>query len=414
MMLHASAVAGACAGLVSSIVTCPLDVVKTKLQAQSGPSRPLRSGWSGPAGHPNGGIGGGAAREAWEKNLHDQARAKGVSVAEISSQYEGLSGTMRKIWTENGVKGFYRGLGPTIFGYLPTWAIYFTVYDQCKTFLASNFNPTGEEDFINHILSAMTAGMVSTTCTSPLWVVKTRFMLQSVKDPSTRPYRHTGDAFVQIYRTEGLRGFYRGLLPSLFGVSHVAVQFPLYESFKAWVREQNESDELTPSAILLCSSGAKMIASMLTYPHEVLRTRLQMQPRIIGSVASSPVAAPANGGLEGKISHESGKRTMHTLTGMRNVKARRTRLVPQLGNRQISGMGNVSGQSANRYTGVLQACATIAREEGLRGFYKGMGVNLIRTVPSSALTILTYEVMMQHLTNTDHEQEELNDHKDER
>lgn len=50
-------------------------------------------------------------------------------------------------------------------------------------------------------------------------------------------------------------------------------------------------------------------------------------------------------------------------------------------------MGNVN--SVSRYTGVLQACATIFREEGIRGFYKGMGVNLIRTVPSSALTILT-------------------------
>lgn len=61
--------------------------------------------------------------------------------------------------------------------------------------------------------------------------------LQSVKDPTIRPYRHTGDAFVQIYKTEGLKGFYRGLLPSLFGVSHVAVQFPLYESFKGWASE---------------------------------------------------------------------------------------------------------------------------------------------------------------------------------
>lgn len=92
-MLHASALAGACAGLVSSIVTCPLDVVKTKLQAQSGPSRPLRSGWNGPAGHPNGGIGGGAAREAWERSLHMLAKQQGVSVAEIQSRSEGLAGT---------------------------------------------------------------------------------------------------------------------------------------------------------------------------------------------------------------------------------------------------------------------------------------------------------------------------------
>lgn len=50
------------------------------------------------------------------------------------------SGTMRRIWTEDGIRGFYRGLGPTIFGYLPTWAIYFTVYDQCKASLANTLS----------------------------------------------------------------------------------------------------------------------------------------------------------------------------------------------------------------------------------------------------------------------------------
>lgn len=92
-----------------------------------------------------------------------------------------ISGTIRKIWLENGAKGFYRGLGPTIFGYLPTWAIYFTVYDNCKRILAETLNPNGEEDFFNHILSAMTAGMASTCATSPVWVVKTRFMVSAMK-----------------------------------------------------------------------------------------------------------------------------------------------------------------------------------------------------------------------------------------
>ncbi|MCO5576071.1 hypothetical protein L7F22_029878 [Adiantum nelumboides] len=234
-------------------------------------------------------------------------------------------------------------------------------------------DPTGEEDFLNHILSAMTAGMASTICTSPLWVVKTRFM-----DPTTKPYRHTGDAFVQIYKTEGLKGFYRGLLPSLFGVSHVAVQFPLYESFKSWARHQEGVDEISPGIILTCSSSAKMIASVLTYPHEVLRTRLQMQPRLVSGVGSSSITA-------------SQHRSIYTAAGGRGASrpGRLAFLAPLLDRRRrpISHLGNVN--SGNRYTGVVQACSTIAREEGLRGFYKGMGVNLIRTVPSSALTILT-------------------------
>ena len=83
-----------------------------------------------------------------------------------------------------------------------------------------------------HILSALLAGSFSTLSTSPLWVVKTRFMLQSSKSPEHMRYRTTWEAFRLIYRTEGLRGFYRGLVPSLLGVSHVVVQFPLYEFFK--------------------------------------------------------------------------------------------------------------------------------------------------------------------------------------
>lgn len=42
------------------------------------------------------------------------------------------AGLTRHIWVTDGFRGLYRGLGPTIIGYLPTWAIYFTVYDQVK------------------------------------------------------------------------------------------------------------------------------------------------------------------------------------------------------------------------------------------------------------------------------------------
>lgn len=85
--LH-SMVAGAGAGLVSSIATCPLDVLKTTLQAQS-----TKRGAPG---------------------------------------YEGVTKTILRIYRQSGLRGFYRGLGPTIAGYLPTWGIYFTVYDFIK------------------------------------------------------------------------------------------------------------------------------------------------------------------------------------------------------------------------------------------------------------------------------------------
>ena len=78
-----------------------------------------------------------------------------------------------------------------------------------------------------HIIAAMTAGATGTCLTNPLWVVKTRFMAQAVLPPTAPRYHNTVDAIVTIYRTEGLRAFYKGLLPSLIGVTHVSVQLPL-------------------------------------------------------------------------------------------------------------------------------------------------------------------------------------------
>ncbi|OCH85751.1 mitochondrial NAD transporter [Obba rivulosa] len=303
-------VAGAGGGLVASIATCPLDVIKTKLQAQH-----AVSGQHG---------------------------------------YEGVVGTVKSILKHDGVRGMYRGLGPTILGYLPTWAIYFAVYDGIKHYFGSRrmddvgdvvrgvypaaqvkgYQPLAREHpWSLHLFSAMAAGATSTVCTNPLWVIKTRFMTQSRSE--TR-YRHTLDAARTIYRTEGWRAFFRGLLPSLLGICHVAVQFPLYEYLKRTIRE------LSPNKILICSAISKMTASVATYPHEVVRTRLQTQRR---PLLKDPNAPPPS--------------------------------MPQ--------------------GGIIQTTKNIVRGEGWRALYKGLSVNLVRTVPNSAVTMLTYELILRYL-----------------
>ena len=91
---------GAVAGAASGIVTCPLDVIKTKLQGQGG------------------------------------YRPRSRSSLSITSKpaYSGMVGTASVIWREDGLRGMYRGLGPMLLGYLPTWAVYMTVYGASKDY----------------------------------------------------------------------------------------------------------------------------------------------------------------------------------------------------------------------------------------------------------------------------------------
>jgi solute carrier family 25 folate transporter 32 len=316
-----SMIAGAGGGISGSIVTCPLDVVKTRLQAQ----RAI-------VGHPG---------------------------------YMGRLDMMKSIWKQNGYRGFYRGLGPTILGYLPTWGIYFAVYDGIKAHFGEpplggvkprdriypaaqvkGYQPVARQHpWGLHIFSAVAAGATSTICTNPLWVIKTRFMTQS---PDEIRYRHTLDAFRTIFKQEGIRGFYRGLLPSLLGIVHVVVQFPLYEQLKVWAQDDPETP-LSQFWVLVCSGVAKMTASITTYPHEVIRTRLQTQRLPLADDASSD--------------------------GMVKSHSRR---------------------------GVIYTTRKMIAKEGWTALYKGLSINLIRTVPNSIVTMSVYEYLMKELSLRTH------------
>lgn len=329
---------GAVAGAASGIVTCPLDVIKTKLQAQ------------------------GAFRI--------DPKPTGPSGREM---YRGMLGTGRTIIRQDGLRGLYRGLNPMMLGYLPTWAIYMTVYDRSKEYFNENgWHNSGMDLYTSRVMSAVFAGACSTTFTNPIWVIKTRLMSQisrSSPHASRTPWHYKGtiDAAQKMYKSEGIKAFYSGLAPALLGLTHVAIQFPLYEYFKqrfTGLEMGENSDEggefslQRTAGVLAATLISKGCATTATYPHEVLRTRLQTQQRHFSPEGSNGVSST------------------HHSEGVSTAKR----------------VGNSDGSVYRpRYRGVIQTFQTILREEGWRAFYSGMGTNLIRAIPAAMTTMLTYE-----------------------
>lgn len=64
-----------------------------------------------------------------------------------------------------------------------------------------------------HLISAATAGLVTSTATNPIWVVKTRLQLQG----KNRIYKNSLDCVMHILREEGARGLYKGMSASYLG-----------------------------------------------------------------------------------------------------------------------------------------------------------------------------------------------------
>ncbi|KAH9376949.1 hypothetical protein HPB48_002736 [Haemaphysalis longicornis] len=246
-------------GTAGAIATCPLEVVKTRLQSSVANFHFV----SGPGNSP-------ATVQAIADRL-------GLNACACDPTPTGGSGGFStSVINTNSTTA----RAPSIGIWRCLKAIYFCTYSNSK----SIFNELLPSDTpIVHICSAASAGFMSCTATNPIWFVKTRLQLDQRMYGSISALQCIRD----IYQRHGLVGFYKGITASYFGISETIIHFVIYEFIKAQLRQRKESsrDSYNPDVkstrdfVQFMAAGAvsKTCASTLAYPHEVARTRLRQE-----------------------------------------------------------------------------------------------------------------------------------------
>ncbi|CUM49538.1 unnamed protein product [Debaryomyces tyrocola] len=228
---------GSIAGCIGATVVYPIDLVKTRMQAQR----------------------------------HKAAYANSFDC-------------FKKIIKHEGLKGLYSGLGAQLVGVAPEKAIKLTVNDLVRKI---GTDDDGQITMNWEILAGMSAGGCQVVFTNPLEIVKIRLQMQGGASKALNPGEipHKRLSAGQIIKQLGIKGLYKGATACLLrDVPFSAIYFPTYANLKRILfnfdpNDANKKHRLDSWQLLIAGALAGAPAAFFTTPADVIKTRLQVESK---------------------------------------------------------------------------------------------------------------------------------------
>ncbi|KAK0652246.1 carrier protein flx1-like protein [Cercophora newfieldiana] len=249
--------------------------------------------------------------------------------------------------TDRPLAALYRGLTPNLLGNATSWASFFffkSLAERALIFARRPPNHDPQTQTPHHrltptdfFLASLAAGAATQIITNPIWVLKTRMLASDSSAAGAYPSMWTGAA--RLFRAEGIRGFYRGLGVGMLAVSHGAVQFAVYDPARRMylARRRRTSDEKEAGHM---ENEATVVLSTVA--------------KLVAGATTYPLQV-----LRSRLQHYEAD--------------------------EMFGRG---------VGGVVRR---LWREEGFRGFYRGMMPGVVRVLPATWVTFLVYENVRYYL-----------------
>jgi solute carrier family 25 citrate transporter 1 len=135
------------------------------------------------------------------------------------------------ILKESGIRGLYQGLAATILKQGSNQGLRFMFFNKYKD-LVTNNGQTKLSPILS-LIGGMLAGCFSTLGNNPFDVIKTQ-----MQGKDSGQYKNTYDCFAKIWKEEGVKGFYKGMLPRMGRVvPGQGVIFMSFELIQDWVEK---------------------------------------------------------------------------------------------------------------------------------------------------------------------------------
>eukprot|EP00906_Rhabdomonas_costata_P038437 RCo054220 len=208
-----------------------------------------------------------------------------------------LSDVVRAIYREEGILGYWRGVGASVTRVAPYFGIKFMSLERYK----EGMKAAGLPQPVCAFLGGSLAGMTAVVATYPFDIMRARMAALEVTTQAKAKTTYRS-MFREIYSQRGIAGLYRGMSITLKGIClHDGVKFGLYDIGKGQIVSafQKEPKDLPFWGRVVSGALSGLVAQTVAYPTDVLRRRVQ---------TSDSAKVPYRGIIQGmlKIYREEG------------------------------------------------------------------------------------------------------------
>ncbi|KAF2454098.1 mitochondrial carrier domain-containing protein [Lineolata rhizophorae] len=310
------AVSGSAGSAISHLLVYPLDLLITRLQVQR------------------------------------QLSGSEASTDNKEREYAGFADAVKRIYRdEGGLGAFYTGAAQDTAKSVADSFLFFLAYTFLRerrlsstTSTSSSGSPKRTLATVDELAVGMLAGAFARFVTAPAQNVVTRAQTAAVVDTESKP--SMGDIARQIRKERGVRGFWSGYSATLVLTLNPSITFLLHESLLRALAPRDRRKDPGPRTTFLIAAASKAIASVITYPFSVARTRVQVSAKSTSSTAKS--------------------------------------------SNEVDGVPDGQTRHARRDT-IVSMILRIVQSEGILGLYRGAGGQVVKGFFEHGLTMLMKE-----------------------